>query len=188
MRRALGFILVALLALGVFGIYVVRAEPDWYLRMRYPLRYEAIVRAHADTYGLEPSLLAAVIYTESKFDPHAESAAGAIGLMQLLPETAQGIADHTGGGRFVVADLYDPEISIRYGSWYLQRLRHKYRDHPQALDLALAAYNAGQGNVDRWVAATPTGQAVRIPFRETRDYLERVHRLQRLYRRAYGLR
>lgn len=188
MRRALGFILLALVAVGAFGVYVVRAEPDWYLQMRYPLQYQAIIDAHADNYGLEPSLLAAVIYTESKFDPRAESSAGAIGLMQLLPDTAQGIADHTGGGNYTAADLYDPELNIRYGAYYLARLQRKYRDHPQSLDLALAAYNAGQGNVDKWVAATPDGRRVRIPFRETRDYLERVHRLQGIYHDAYGLR
>jgi soluble lytic murein transglycosylase len=188
MRRALGFILLVLLALGAFGVYVVKAEPDWYVRMRYPLQYRSIINAHSDNYGLEPSLLAAVIYTESKFDPNAKSAAGAIGLMQLLPDTAQGIADHTGGGNYTAADLYDPELNIRYGAYYLARLQHKYRDHPQALDLALAAYNAGQGNVDRWVEETAAGARVRIPFRETRDYLERVHRLQGVYHRAYGLR
>ena len=188
MRRALGLILLAVAVLGAAGLYVVRTEPDWYVRMRYPLRYEAILRAHADNYGLEPSLLAAVVYSESKFDPNAKSSAGAIGLMQLLPETAQGIADHTGGGNWKASDLYDPELNVRYGAWYLARMQRKYRDHPQALDLALAAYNAGQGNVDRWVAATPAGQRVRIPFRETRDYIARVHRLQGLYRRAYGLR
>ena len=188
MRRALGLILLALVVVGAAGIYVVRAEPDWYVRMRYPLRYEWILRTHADNYGLDPALLAAVAYSESKFDPNATSAAGAIGLMQLLPSTAQGIADHTGGGNYTPADLYDPEISIRYGAYYLARMQRKYRDHPQAIDLALAAYNAGQGNVDRWVAATPAGQRVRIPFKETRDYIARVHRLQDLYRRAYGLR
>ena len=188
MGRVLGLLLIGLVALGAVGVYVVRAEPDWYLRMRYPLRYETIVRAHADNYGLDPSLLAAVIYTESKFDPEAKSPAGAVGLMQLLPETAQGIADHTGGGDYRPSDLYDPELNIRYGAWYLARMARKYRDHPQSLDLALAAYNAGQGNVDRWVADTPAGAPVRIPFRETRDYVDRVHRLQALYQRAYGLR
>jgi soluble lytic murein transglycosylase len=187
MRRALGLILLLALAVGATALYVTRAEPDWYLRMRYPLPYETIVRAHADNYGLDPSLLAAVIYTESKFDPNARSAAGAVGLMQLLPSTAQGIADHTGGGGYTPQDLYDPEINIRYGAWYLAHMRRKYREHPQAIDLALAAYNAGQGNVDRWVDATPAGEPVRIPFRETRDYLERVHGIQALYRRAYGL-
>ena len=187
MRRALGLLLIAVLAVAAAGVYAVRAEPDWYVRFRYPLQYESIVRAHADNYGIDPSLLAAVIYTESKFDPDAKSPAGAVGLMQLLPETAQGIADHTGGGNYRPSDLYDPELNIRYGAYYLARMARKYRDHPQAMDLALAAYNAGQGNVDRWVAATPAGAPVRIPFRETRDYLERVHRLQGLYQRGYGL-
>ena len=188
MRRVFGFILLALVAFGAFGLYVANAEPDWFLRMRYPLEYRAIIDAHAENYTLEPSLLAAVIYTESKFDPRAESAAGAIGLMQLLPDTAQGIADHTGGGKYTMADLYDPELNIRYGAWYLARLQHKYRNHPQSLDLALAAYNAGQGNVDKWVAATADGARVRVPFRETRDYIQRVHRLQGIYADAYGLR
>ncbi len=188
MRRVFGFILLAVLAFGAFGVYVAKSEPDWFLRMRYPLEYRAIINAHSDNYGLEPALLAAVIYTESKFDPRAQSAAGAIGLMQLLPDTAQGIADHTGGGNYTTADLYDPELNIRYGAWYLARLQKKYRDHPQSLDLALAAYNAGQGNVDEWVAATAAGARVRVPFRETRDYLERVHRIQGIYKSAYGLR
>jgi soluble lytic murein transglycosylase len=148
MRRVFGFILLAIIALGAFGVYVAKAEPDWFLRMRYPLEYRAIINAHSDNYGLEPALLAAVIYTESKFDPRAQSAAGAIGLMQLLPDTAQGIADHTGGGNYTTADLYDPELNIRYGAWYLARLQKKYRNHPQSLELALAAYNAGPGVLD----------------------------------------
>jgi soluble lytic murein transglycosylase len=188
MRRALAFLLLTLIATGGVGLYVVETEPDWYLRLRYPLQYEPILTAHADNYDLDPALLAAVIYSESKFDPTAVSTAGAIGLMQLLPDTAQGIADHTGGGNFTTADLYDPELNIRYGAYYLKRMQRKYSDHPQSLDLALAAYNAGQGNVDRWVEATAPGAPVRIPFRETRDYLERVHAAQRVYQQAYGLR
>ena len=124
---------------GVAALWVVRAEPDWYLRARYPLRYEAIIRGHADNYDLEPTLLAAMIYTESEFDPAARSPAGAVGLMQLLPDTARGIALRTGGGGFVVRDLLDPEINVRYGAWYLRNLLHRYGD----LRTALAAYHAG---------------------------------------------
>ena len=124
----------------------MRSEPAWYLRIRYPLRYEQIVRAHARNYRLDPALLAAVIYTESKFDANARSDAGAVGLMQLLPETAKGIALRTGGARFVLSDLDDPEINVRYGSWYLRHLLDRYRDERTAL----AAYHAGQANVDRW--------------------------------------
>ena len=108
MRRVgLVAVLAAAAAAGV-AVWVVSAEPEWYQRVRYPLRYEAIVVAHARNYDLPPTLLAAVIYTESKFDADARSGAGAVGLMQLLPETAKGIALRTGGDRFVVSDLVDP--------------------------------------------------------------------------------
>ena len=188
MRRLLGLFAVLLLVGAVVGAWAVRTEPGWYVRIRYPLEYEWILNAHSDNYGLPPSLVAAVVYSEAGFDAEAESPAGAIGLMQLMPDTAQGIADRTGGGGFVRADLYDPEINVRYGSWYLRHLQQKYADHPQSLDLALAAYNAGQGNVDEWVGATPVGEPVAIPFAETRAYVAKVRHLQSLYRRGYGLR
>ena len=107
------------------------------------------MRGHAKNYHLNPALLAAVIEQESKFDASARSSAGAVGLMQLQPATAKGIAKYTGGSKFVVSDLDDPEINIRYGAWYLHHLLQKYDDEK----LALAAYNAGQQNVDRWRAA-----------------------------------
>jgi soluble lytic murein transglycosylase len=157
--------------------WVVRAEPDFYLRARYPLEYEHILRAHGENYDLDPALLAAVVYTESRFDPNARSEAGAVGLMQLLPDTAKGIAARTGGERFVVADLRDPEINVRYGSWYLDHLRDRYGEWR----LALAAYHAGQGNVDEWLAR---GGA--LEFAETRDYVGEVTRLRSVYARAYA--
>ena len=84
------------------------------------------MRGHAHNYRLDPALLAAVIYQESKFDANARSSSGAIGLMQLLPATAEGIALHTGGSKFRISDLDDPEINVRYGSWYLRHLLDKY--------------------------------------------------------------
>jgi len=119
-----------------------------------------------------------VIYTESKFDARARSDAGAVGLMQLLPDTAKGIAERTGGRRFVPSDLYDPEINVRYGSWYLRHLLDKYGDERAAL----AAYHAGQANVDRWRA-----QGLGIQFAQTRYYVDKVERLKRIYAHAYGL-
>ena len=116
---------------------------------------------------------------ESKFQPHARSDSGAIGLMQLRPETAKGIAIRTGGHAFTTDDLLDPEINIRYGSWYLQHLFRKYGDER----LVLAAYNAGQGNVDAW---RTSGQE--IQFAETRAYVDRVEELKNVYRDAYHLR
>ena len=163
--------------LGVAFAYVNSSEPAWYVRLRYPLHYESIVRAHAHNYRLDPALLAGVIYQESKFRPHARSSSGAIGLMQLLPDTAKGIAVHTGGAKFRVSDLDDPEINVRYGSWYLRHLLDKYGDERTAL----AAYNAGQQNVDTW-----RREGKGIAFAETRHYVSRVEHLKTLYRRGYG--
>ena len=163
-------VVVLLVLVGAGGAAVVASEPDWYLRARYPLRYEHIVRGHAENYRLDPALVAAVIYQESKFRADAKSDSGAVGLMQLLPATAKGIAARTGGSRFEVDDLYDPEINVRYGSWYLRHLIDKYGTEERAL----AAYNGGQGNLDRGVM-----------FPETRHYVDRVLELREIYRKAY---
>jgi soluble lytic murein transglycosylase len=164
------------LVAGAFALYVYETEPRWYERLRYPLRYEQIIRGHADNYGLDPQLVAAVIYQESKFDADAVSQSGAVGLMQLLPSTGQGIADRTGGESWTPEDLHNPELNIRYGAWYLRHLLDKYEDE----ELALAAYNAGQTNVDRW-----RDEGVGIQFPETRAYVERVQELKRTYADAY---
>jgi len=135
------------------------------------------VRVYASQDHLDPALLAAVIESESKFNPDARSDAGAIGLMQLTPSTAKGIAQYTGGSRFRISDLTNPDINIRYGAWYLGHLLSKYGNER----LALAAYNAGQENVDSWQRAH-----VGIQFAETRDYVNKVERLRKIYRRAYA--
>jgi soluble lytic murein transglycosylase len=156
----------------------LQGAPGWFDRLRYPLKYEQVVRGHARNYRLDPALLAAVIYQESKFRADAKSSSGAIGLMQLRPDTARGIAIRTGGNRFRTQDLYDPEINVRYGSWYLRHLLDKYGDE----QTALAAYNAGQRNVDTWRA-----QGKGIQFTETREYVDRVEKLKKIYHSAYGL-
>jgi peptidoglycan lytic transglycosylase len=175
-RRLLALTVVAGAFAAAFA-YVTTTSPPWYERLRYPLAYQQIVRDHARHYRLDPALLAAVIYQESKFRPDVKSRSGAVGLMQLLPATAKGIAIHTGGTRFRVDDLYDPELNVRYGAWYLRHLLDRYGDE----ETALAAYNAGQQNVDRW-----RRQGGRIRFAETRHYVARVEHLKRIYRDAYG--
>jgi soluble lytic murein transglycosylase len=174
-RVVVGSLLVALVGC-IAAFYVIVAQPPWFERIRYPLRYSEYVRVHARENGIDPALLAAVIYQESKFDAGAESRSGAIGLMQLTPATAHGIAVRTGGSRFQTDDLLDPEINIRYGSWYLAHLFRKYRDER----LVLAAYNAGQGNVDHWRA-----QGRSIAFAETRAYVARVEHLKHVYGDAW---
>ncbi len=176
MRYAL-VALTGLAALIGVTLHLEASKPAWYAKHRYPLSYAHVIVGHARNYELDPALLAAVIYRESKFDPDARSRSGAVGLMQLLPDTARGIALHTGGVNFVVADLRDPEINVRYGAFYLRRLLRKYGD----LELALAAYNAGQRNVDEWLAA---GKG--IAFAETREYVEDVLDLRDVYARAYA--
>ena len=114
--RRLAVALLVLVGVLVASAWVGPRRAPWYERLVYPMRYEHIVRGHAEHYDLDPALVAGVIFAESEFDAKARSSAGAIGLMQLLPETAQGIAKRTGGTAFVVDDLYDPEVNIRYGS------------------------------------------------------------------------
>ena len=165
-------------AVAAVAVYVWFKPPDAVQRIRYPLHYRPIVTGHARNYHLDPALLAAVIDVESKFNADAKSSSGAIGLMQLLPTTAHGIAVHTGGTRFRTSDLYNPELNVRYGAWYLRHLLDRYGKER----LALAAYNAGQRNVDRWLQA---GQG--IGFAETRRYVDHVEELKKVYRHAYGL-
>jgi peptidoglycan lytic transglycosylase len=176
--RRLAASTLLIVAVAASFVYLRSGEPGWFQRVRYPLKYEQIVRGHARNYQLDPALLAAVIYQESKFHSDAKSDAGAIGLMQLQPETAKGIAIRTGGSRFQTSDLYNPEINVRYGSWYLRHLLDKYDDEKTAL----AAYNAGQRNVDEWRA-----QGKEIQFAETRAYVDRVEHLKGVYHDAYGL-
>jgi peptidoglycan lytic transglycosylase len=176
--RRLAASTLLIVAVAASFVYLRSGEPAWFQRVRYPLKYEQIVRGHARNYQLDPALLAAVIYQESRFRSDAKSSSGAIGLMQLQPETAKGIAIRTGGSRFQTSDLYDPEINVRYGSWYLRHLLDKYDDEKTAL----AAYNAGQRNVDTWRA-----QGKGIQFSETRAYVDRVEELKGIYHDAYGL-
>jgi soluble lytic murein transglycosylase len=175
MRRLLWLVPVA--AVAAAAAWLLLATPATVEKIRYPLRYKAIVRGHARNYHLNPALLAAVIETESKFRADAESPSGAIGLMQILPSTAHGIAVHTGGSSFRTEDLYNPEINVRYGAWYLRHLLDKYDDER----MALAAYNAGQDNVDHWLAR---GSGIR--FAETRAYVARVEKLKGIYDDVWG--
>jgi soluble lytic murein transglycosylase len=177
---------LALAAAALYGIFGNKGR-ELLERSEYPLRYSAIVRTHARNYDLDPALLAAVIYSESRFRAHVRSARGAIGLMQLLPSTAEGIATRTGGTKFRPSDLDDPELNVRYGSWYLRHLRQHYAARPDAMTLALAAYNAGMARVDSWVANTPAGRPLRIPaeFAETRAYLDGVEPARSVYERLY---
>jgi soluble lytic murein transglycosylase len=174
-RKLLWFVVLGVVVAVTFAV-VDLTGPPWFERLRYPLRYSEYVRVHARQHNLDPALVAAVIYQESRWRSAAKSSSGAIGLMQLTPDTARGIAIRTHGSAFHTQDLYNPEINIRYGAWYLDNLFKKYGDER----LVLAAYNAGQGNVDKWRA---NGQS--IQFSETRAYVKTVEDVKQIYRAAW---
>jgi len=154
-------------------------------KLGLPLSNTSVIREQAAQKHLDPALIAAVIYAETKFDPRP-SAAGAEGLMQILPDTAYFIAHLSGGVRFTASDLATPRINVAYGSYYLRYLLDRYHGNEM---LAVAAYNGGLTNVDSWVAhANAAGRpltASAIPFSETRAYVQRVLAAQQAYRSTY---
>jgi soluble lytic murein transglycosylase len=185
-RRRLGFLAaVAVAAFAVAAIVAPWADKA-VQEVKLPLRHEDVIRQQASDKGLDAALIAGVIYAESHFIDQT-STAGAKGLMQLMPETAAYIAEKSGGTAFVQGDLATPQVNISYGAWYLRYLLDKYEG--RAL-LALAAYNAGEGKVDEWVAAASAGGerfrvADHIPFPETREYVRTVLDARKQYRRTY---
>lgn len=194
MRRIVWVGLAAVVLLGAWGV-AQRLTPDlsdsvaptWYSRAVYPLEHDVVIRSAARKNKVDPTLVAAVIYVESGFDERARSPQGAVGLMQVLPETAQQIADETGGSSFVEADLEDPKVNVRYGTYYLRTVLDQFDGDTLS---AVAAYNAGGGAVGEWKAeAEAQGHSLRagdIPFPETRAYVDDVLRVRKAYRKAYG--
>jgi len=152
----------------------------------FPIRYQEEIAQAAEKYGQDPYLVAAVVKAESGYDPKAESGKGAVGLMQLMPDTAEWVAsklDVWSDGEGPV--LTDPEDNLELGVWYLAYLGDAYGDGSA---LALAAYNAGPGNVDEWVQEAGGQESFTlsdIEFPETREYVERVERFYRLYKRIH---
>lgn len=142
----------------------------------YPLNYQEHILKYAKEYKVEPTLVAAIIYVESHYDPRAVSRVGARGLMQLMPSTAQGISKELGEAQ--MADLYDPKTNIRYGSYYISQ---KIKDFQGNVDAALAAYNGGPSVGNRFVISRETG----IP-RETQNFVKKVNSAKETYKKIYG--
>jgi soluble lytic murein transglycosylase len=171
---------------GVIALAVTGPVEEGLREITLPLRHEDIIRQQARDKGLDPALIAGVIYAESHFIDGRTSSAGAQGLMQLTPATAQYIAQKSGGTAFEVSDLGTPQVNIAYGAFYLRYLMKRYGDD---VPLVLAAYNAGEGNVDKWIAqARAKDQALNIgaiPFGETRSYVTKVLDARKEYRASY---
>ena len=185
-RRRLAAVLVFALLGALCAAVISGLGEDAVREITLPLKHDDIIRQQASDKGLDPALIAAVIYEESRFRDQT-SHAGARGLMQITPATADFIARHSGGYRFKQSDLSTPQINIAYGSYYLRYLIDHYGGSET---LAVAAYNAGLGNVDAWVAkaggASEFKSAEHIPFPETRAYVENVLERRGEYRDNYA--
>jgi soluble lytic murein transglycosylase len=183
-RRLVAAAVLALLAVGIpLGWPLFQKA---YRDLSLPLSYASIIRQQAAEKHLDPALVAGVIYAETKFDPRPSSA-GAEGLMQILPQTAEFLAQRSGATTFHISDLGTPAVNIAYGTYYLRYLLNEYGGNEV---LALAAYNGGETNVNRWLAeARSAGHAFtvsQIPFPETQAYVIRVMQAQQDYRQTYA--
>jgi soluble lytic murein transglycosylase len=178
--------LIATAAVGVGVVAVIEPLGNAVREVTLPLRHDDIIRQQAREKNLDPALIAAIIYEESRFRPRT-SPAGAEGLMQITPQTADFIAERSGATQFELSDLGDPQINISYGSFYLRNLIDRYGGDEQ---LAIAAYNAGGTNVDRWIVEAggveefDAGDDVAFP--ETREYVRRVELRREQYREFYA--
>lgn len=155
-------------------------------RLYYPYRYRQDIEANAAIYGVDPYLVAAVIRVESKFNPDAVSRKGALGLMQIMPTTAEWIASQVGFSDFQEEMLLDPEVNIRLGTWYLANLAKEFDGRT---DVVIAAYNGGRGQVNRWLEDGVWNgnfdERANIPFPETRNFLLKVRVTYRQYQKLY---
>lgn len=174
-------IAVVVLLLTAIAFLAVRG-PVWWQRMYYPLKHAEVIAEASAAYDVDPYLVAALINAESGFDADEVSHAGAVGLMQLMPVTAEAVA--AGAGLAVDADaeaLVDPALNVDLGTRHLATLIERYQDTA----VALAAYNAGEGSVDRWIAESGESGVLEAAYPETRRYVERVLREQNRYATLY---
>jgi soluble lytic murein transglycosylase len=182
--RGIVIFLLAVLAIGLgfLADFVISC----FEKSAYPRDYAEFVEEYAAEYGVPETVIFAVIRTESSFHSGAVSPAGAVGLMQILPDTFEWLTNEMLFDHLDEGMLYDPETNIKYGTYYLSRLYDRYGDW----NLALAAYNAGPGKVDEWLTdpeyADGAGGLKNIPFKETRNYVKKVGKARDVYERLYG--
>ncbi len=184
-KRLLVVSLIVLLAIG--GGILLNFLWNTVEKETHPKDFEKFVKQYSEEYDVPVSLVYAVIKTESNFDPRARSSVGALGLMQMMPKTFEWLAgeEHL-NEKLPVSSLYTPEISIRYGVYYLHYLYDKFENW----DVVLAAYNGGEGNVAKWLKdpkySDENGNLTYIPFEETRRYVEKVKSAQATYEELYS--
>ncbi len=177
-------VIISILILSVLCGLLFDFFYDKYERSAYPKQYEEYVEKYASDYGVPEYLVYAVIKTESDFQSGAVSEAGAVGLMQMVPDTFNWLTTLT-KEKLDTGLLYDPETNIKYGTYYLSYLYLKYG----SWDTVYAAYNAGEGNVDKWLGDALEEDGAKklesIPFEETENYVKRVNKAAEIYDRLY---
>lgn len=176
-KRMFALLFIAFLILLFF-------QTDWLSRMMYPVKYEQSIRISAGEHGVDPILMTSIIRVESNFKPNLVSAKKATGLMQIMPDTANWIIEQAGYTELTKERLAQEEVNIHLGAWYIKHLYDYFgnyaKDKPDETHMAIviAAYNAGPGNVEKWlhegVWDGSLDQSKLIPFGETRHYLQRV--------------
>ena len=174
------------LFIAVLLIYAAMLNIPSFLRLLYPLEHKEAIIKYGQMHKIDPPLLAALIKTESNFKTYAESRKGAKGLMQITPSTGEWIAQTTGIKDFEESMLFDPEINIKLGSWYIEHLTDYYNG---SFELVFAAYNGGRGNVDKWLkdkSLSSDGRTLdEIPFSETENFVKKLRKNYNVYKRIY---
>ena len=167
-------------------LFIISSAGALLIYTRYPLDYKEYIGKYSNEYEIDPYLVASVINVESRFDKNAVSSKDARGLMQIAEQTGQWGARELKIENYTGASLFEPETNIRIGSWYIKKLEREFDDR---LDLVLAAYNGGSGNVSKWLKNeeySSDGIVLdKIPFKETENYLERVKKTYKIYKRVY---
>ena len=178
-------IFICLVLIGF--VFVKLFDIETFYKNRYPLVYKETVEKYCDLYGVDEYLVQAVIRAESFFNEKAVSKKGAIGLMQIMPETGSWVAKKLNLENFTSEDLFDPEKNIMIGVWYISFLSDKFKGN---LDNVIAAYNAGPNNVSKWLSTEDTSSdgenLIDIPFGETKKYSEKVKLAYDMYLKIYS--
>ena len=176
---------------ALVAIYFLMSVPTVQKKFLYPFPYRSTVESYSARWKVDKFLAIAVMKVESNFSEAAHSQSGAVGLMQIMPETAAWIAYQLGEqpeeASEDIKNLRDPETNIRYGTWYLAELEDEFKGNDV---LALAAYNAGRGNVHEWIKENHWNENFsdvdKIPYAETRDYVKRVLHCREKYAKLYS--
>jgi soluble lytic murein transglycosylase len=185
-KRNLNRLFIMTIIILIVLAFICIKEKDTFYKVLYPVTYKELVFKYSDKNDIDPYLTFAIIKTESGFDSKAKSHRGAKGLMQIMDSTGAWAARYIGIEEFEPDDLFDPETNINIGCWYFRSLMNEYKSN---MDLAIAAYNGGSGNVNQWLKdenISNTGISLdKIPFKETRQFLSRVKENYETYKKIY---